>query len=97
MGEFKGKKNAITYRLNELFSNDIHWLCMTAASAHSRLAESKGVLLMAHKGDYHLQKVGFTIPKRGESASDTSTKHSGLRVWAPDIHKAWDMCSISSS
>jgi len=34
-----GKKNGITYRLDELISNDIHWFCMTAAKTHSRMAE----------------------------------------------------------
>ncbi len=91
------KRKICNYILDEFISNDIHWFCMTAAKTHSRMAESKGVPLMADKGVYHLQKVGFTTPRRGEGASDTSTKHSGLPVWAPDIHKAWDMCSISSS
>lgn len=36
---------------------------MTAAKTHWRKAESKGVLLMADKGDYHLQRAVFTQPK----------------------------------
>lgn len=36
---------------------------------------------------------GHRHNRRGEGASDTSTKHRGLSVWAPDIHKVSDMCS----
>lgn len=97
-GNLRGeKKNVITYRLDELISNDIHWFCMTAAKTHSIMAESKGVLLMARQRGLSFTESGFHHTKRGEGASDTSTKHGGLPVWAPDIHKARDMCSISSS
>lgn len=43
---------------------------------------------MADKRLHHFQKEG---------ANDTSTKRGGLSVEDPDIHKACDMCSISSS
>lgn len=66
----QGKKCNYTNRMDELFPNDIHWLCMTAARSRSRMEESKGALLMADKGDYHLQKVGFTSP-RGERVQVT--------------------------
>lgn len=56
--------------MDELISNDIHWFCITAAITYSRMGESKGVLLMADKGDYHLQKPGFTAP-RGERVQVT--------------------------
>lgn len=72
--EFK-KKNVITYRLDEFISNDIHWFCRTAAKTHSRMAESKGVLLMADKGVYHLQKVGFNTP-RGERVQVTHQQNT---------------------
>lgn len=61
--------------MNELFCNDIHWFCMTAARTHSRMAESRGVLLMADKGVYHLQKVGFTTP-RGERVQVTHQQNT---------------------
>lgn len=42
---------------------------------HSRMAESKGVLLMEDKGVYHLQKVGFTTP-RGERVQVTHQQNT---------------------
>lgn len=68
-------EKVITYRLDEFIFNDIHWFCMTAAKTHSRMAESKVVLLMADKGDYHLQKVGFTTP-RGERVQVTHQQNT---------------------
>lgn len=59
--EFEGEKNVITYRWSELISIDIHWFCMTAARPTEE-RQSKGVLLMADKGVYHLQKVGIATP-----------------------------------
>lgn len=61
-GILGGKKNVITYRWSELISIDIHWFCMTAARP-TEGRQSKGVLLMADKGVYHLQKVGITTPR----------------------------------
>lgn len=60
--EFEGEKNVITYRWSELISIDIHWFCMTAARP-TEDRQSKGVLLMADKGVYHLQKVGIATPR----------------------------------
>ena len=80
--QFK-KKNVITYRLDELISG-FAWQLPRPIREWRRVKES---FWWQTKGVYHLQKVGFTTPRRGEGASDTSTKHGGLPVWAPDIHK----------
>lgn len=79
-------------RMNS-FSNTIqallHDSCLGAFREQRRVKES---FWWSDKGDYHLQKVGFS--RRGCEWHVNKTQ-VGLPLWVPDDNKASDMCFIS--
>lgn len=96
-GNLRRKKKIITFRWELIYFAmtfaSFAWQLQRTIQGWKRVRKS---FLMADKGVYHLQKVGLPHQER-RGCKWHINKTQWLPVWAPDIHTALDMCSISSS